>query len=207
MALEGRALSGLTHFLESFVAEYGLPALFLSISLEAFGVPLPGESAIVVASTAAAAGRLNIAAVVGTAFAAAVIGDNVGYVIGRKLGRPAILRYGGRVGITDAVLAKTEAVVRKRGPLIVIVARFVVPLRQLNGLVAGTTGMHWMTFLAANVIGAALWVGLWTTLAYRFGISKAILPFLWHHLTLLAAICVPLLILGLVWLRLRRHRA
>jgi membrane protein DedA with SNARE-associated domain len=89
----------------------------------------------------------------------------------------------------------------------VVIARFFVPLRQLNGLVAGSTGMHWLTFLAANVVGATLWVGLWATLAYRFGISKDILPFLWHHLTLVAAVCVPLLIAGLVWLRLRRHRA
>ena len=51
----------------------------------------------------------------------------------------------------------------------VVVARFVVLLRQLNGLVAGTTRMPWPRFLAANVVGAALWVGLWTTLAYRFG--------------------------------------
>ena len=55
----------------------------------------------------------------------------------------------------------------------VVVARFVVVLRQLNGIVAGTTGMPWPIFLAANATGAALWVGVWTTLAYRFGHSTS----------------------------------
>ena len=88
----------------------------------------------------------------------------------------------------------------------VVFARFVVLLRQLNGIVAGTTGMHWATFGIANAIGAALWVGVWTTLAYRFGRSAHdFLPFLWHHLHLLAVILVPLLIVGLgvLWLRTR----
>ena len=75
-------------------------------------------------------------------------------------------------------------------------------LRQLNGLVAGTTGMRWLHFLAANPAGAALWVGLWATLAYRFGHTTDIVPFLWHHLNLVAAVGVPLLIAGLAYLRL-----
>jgi membrane protein DedA with SNARE-associated domain len=89
--------------------------------------------------------------------------------------------------------------------MMVVVARFVVLLRQLNGLVAGTTGMRWTSFLAANVVGAALWVGCWTTLAYRFGHSTEIIPYLWHHLGLVAAIAVPLLIAALVWLRVKRR--
>ncbi len=79
-----------------------------------------------------------------------------------------------------------------------------VILRQLNGLVAGTTGMPWLHFLAANLVGAALWVGLWATLAYKFGQKLDVLPFFWHHLSLVAAIAIPLLILGLAALRLRR---
>jgi len=199
-------VSGLTHHLEALVAAYGIPALFISVSLEALGAPLPGESAIILAAGAAARGEFSIYTVAVTAFLAGVLGDNIAYLIGRKLGRPTILRYGGRVGITEATLGKAEAVAHRYGPLMVVFARFVVVLRQLNGLVAGTTGMHWLTFLLANMAGAALWAGFWSTLAYRFGISTDILPFFWHHLSLVAAIGIPLIIAGLVWLYLR-HRA
>ena len=200
-------MSGLSHFLAGFIAHYGIPALFVSVALEALGAPLPGETAIIVASGAAAAGKLNITAVALTAFLAAIVGDNTGYLIGRKLGRPVIIRYGARIGLTDKNFDRVEAVAKKYGPLMVVVARFVVVLRQLNGIVAGTTRMPWPTFLLANAIGAALWVGVWTTLAYRFGHSTEIVPYLWHHLNLVAAIAIPLLILTLAWLHLRHHRA
>jgi membrane protein DedA with SNARE-associated domain len=204
---EGIELPGIVHFFESLIAQYGIAALFVSVTLEALGAPLPGESAIIVASGAAAAGKLSIEAVAIAAFLAAVLGDNIGYLIGRRLGRPVITRYGARFGMTDRNLDRAEAIVRRHGPLMVLFARFVVVLRQLNGLVAGTTGMRWPVFLAANAAGAALWVGLWTTLAYRFGHSTDIVPFLWHHLNLVAAVGVPLLIAGLAYLHFRRAQS
>lgn len=187
-------IAGFEHLLE----QYGALALFLTVTLEALGAPLPGESAIIAAATAAAAGKLSIFWVATAAFVGAVLGDNIGYMIGRQLGRPVIVGYGGKVGITDATLDKAEAIVRRRGPVIVVVARFIILLRQLNGIVAGTTGMPWTHFFAANVIGAALWVGLWTTLAYKLGREADVLPWIWHHLGIVAAVVVPLLILGLL---------
>jgi membrane protein DedA with SNARE-associated domain len=171
---------------------------------ETLGAPLPGESALILSAGAAAAGKLDIRAVVVAAWLGAALGDNVAYLIGRKLGRPVILRYGRRVGITDAAYAKAEAIARRHGPAMVMVARFVVVLRQLNGLVAGTTGMRWPTFFAANLVGAGLWVGVWTTLAYEFGQKLDILPFFWHHLSLVAAVAIPLLIATLLVLHLRK---
>ena len=155
---------------------------------------------------AAAAGELSIAWVATAAFVGAVLGDNIGYMIGRALGRPVIVKYGSKVGITDATLDKAEAIVRRRGPLIVVAARFIILLRQLNGIVAGTTRMPWTHFLAANVVGAALWVGLWTTLAYKLGREADVLPWIWHHLGIVAAVAVPLLILGLLAARLLGRR-
>lgn len=207
MSPGGHRLSGIAHFLETLIANYGIPALFVSVCLEALGAPLPGESAVIAASTAAAAGKLSITAVVVTAFLAAVLGDNIGYLLGRRLGRPVIIRYGARFGITDAAFDKVEAVARKRGPLMVVIARFVVVLRQLNGIVAGTSGMPWPVFLAANAAGAALWVGLWATLAYRFGRSTDVLPYIWHHLTAVMMIAIPLIVAGLVVLRLLMRKA
>ncbi len=198
-------MHAIAHTLAAFVTEYGVPALFLSIFFETLGAPLPGESALILASGAAAAGKFSIGAVVGAAFAGAVLGDNFAYLIGRRLGRPVIVRYGSRIGLTDAAFERTEAVVRHYGPWMVVVARFVVLLRQLNGLVAGTTGMPWPKFLAANLVGAALWVGLWSTLAYRFGRKVDVLPLLWHHLSAVAAVGIPLLIALLLLLHLRRR--
>ncbi len=197
-------MGGLEHAVEGFIDTYGAIALFFCVALESLGAPLPGESAVIFASAAAAAGKLKIGAVVIAAFAGAVLGDNIGYLIGRRLGRPVILRFGKYVGFGEAQIERAEGVARRRGPVMVVFARFVVLLRQLNGIVAGTTGMHWATFGIANAIGAALWVGVWTTLAYRFGHSaKDLLPFLWHHLGVVAAVLVPAVILGLVVLRLR----
>jgi membrane protein DedA with SNARE-associated domain len=200
-------MTALSEHLSGLVADFGLPALFTSVTLEAIGAPLPGESAILISAGAAAAGELDIRAVFLTAFAGAVLGDNIGYMIGRRLGRPAVARYGARFGATDANLEKVESVVRRHGAVMVIFARFFVVLRQLNGIVAGTSGMRWTKFLAANAVGAALWVGVWSTVAYRFGKSADILPFVLHHLALIAAVLIPALILALVLIRLRRTRA
>ncbi|MFO1208461.1 MAG: DedA family protein [Amaricoccus sp.] len=198
-------MTGLSHHIVALIEQFGVPALFLSVALEALGAPLPGESAIIVAASAAARGELPIGAVVIAAFLAAILGDNVGYLIGRHFGRSAVTRVGGRFGVTDAAMARAEAIVRRYGPAIVVVARFVVVLRQLNGLVAGTTGMPWPRFLAANVVGAALWVGLWATLAYRFGREADVIPWAWHHLNVLAMVAVPLLILAMIALHYRHQ--
>jgi membrane protein DedA with SNARE-associated domain len=199
-------MSSLEHTFETLLSDYGIAALFVTITLETLGAPLPGESALILASGAAAAGELPIRGVVLAAFAAAILGDNLAYLIGRRLGRDAVLRLGHHVGLTPGAMAKAEAVTARYGPLMVVGARFVVILRQLNGLVAGTTGMPWPRFLAANVAGAALWVGVWTLLPYRFGHEADIVPLIWHHLSLVAALVVPLVLIGLVALRIRRRR-
>jgi membrane protein DedA with SNARE-associated domain len=196
-------LIALVQTAEHLVSHLGAPALFVTLTLESLGAPVPGESAVIAASAAAARGELDIRAVALAAFAGAVLGDNIGYLIGRKLGRAAIVRHGRRFGLTDAAFDRAEAITARWGPLMVVLARFVVLLRQLNGIVAGTTGMPWPRFLLANAIGAALWVGVWTVLAYRLGRdAHAVLPWFWHHLGLVAAILVPALILVLLVLRL-----
>lgn len=200
-------MTGIGHAVGGMIVTYGLPALFVTLTLESIGAPLPGESAVILAASAAAAGKLGIWHVAATAWAAAVLGDNIGYLLGRKLGRAAIVRAGGRFGVTDGAMDRAEAVTRRWGPLMVIVARFVVVLRQLNGLVAGTTGMPWLHFLAANMLGAALWVALWTTLAYRFGREADVLPLIWHHLSLAMAIVIPAALLAATVVVLRRRRA
>jgi membrane protein DedA with SNARE-associated domain len=183
---------------EPFVREFGLVGLFVDIFLESMGLPIPGETLLIIASTLAGLGKLDIYAVAATAFVAALAGDNAGYVVGRKLGRPLVVQYGGRIGITHERLERVARIIQKRGPIIVAVARFVVLLRQLNGVAAGTAGMHWLTFLVANAVGAALWVGFWTVVAYRFGAKTHILPYLWRHLSWAAAVAVLIIVIVLI---------
>lgn len=160
---------GFEQFFEEALRSYGTLALFVTLTLETFGAPLPGESALIIAASAAATGTLDIWTVAIAAFCAAVLGDNIAYCVGRRYGRTAVLRAGRRFGLTELGFSKAEAMVARHGPLIVAAARFIVLLRQLNGLVAGTARMPWTHFLVANIIGAAAWVGFWTVLAYRFG--------------------------------------
>ncbi len=94
-------------------------------------------------------------------FVGAVLGDCTGYAIGRFGGRALILRYGHYVKLTPERLDKFEKMFESKGIYVVATARFVVLLRQLNGIVAGSMKMNPMHFLAANVIGAAGWTLVW----------------------------------------------
>jgi membrane protein DedA with SNARE-associated domain len=153
----------------SFIAHYGYAAVFLLIMLEDFGMPVPGETALVVSAAAAATGRLSIWGVLVAAFVGAVVGDNIGYLIGHFGGRPLVARVGTRIGVTPARLAHVEGFFGTYGERIIVGARFVELLRQLNGIVAGFLGMHWARFIAYNAVGAALWVGVWGSIGYFAG--------------------------------------
>ncbi|MFI5977559.1 DedA family protein [Streptomyces sp. NPDC051452] len=151
------------------LGHYGYWAVGAVILVEDFGVPAPGETILLAAGVYAGAGRLNIVAVAAIAFAAAVVGDNIGYLIGHLGGRAFVHRWGKYVFLTPERFATAEAFFDRHGGKIVTVARFIEGLRQVNGIIAGTTGMRWRRFLAYNALGAALWVGLWASLAYLAG--------------------------------------
>ncbi|MGW3463088.1 DedA family protein [Streptomyces olivaceoviridis] len=162
-------LPGPLAHLEPLLGHYGYWAVGAVVFVEDFGVPAPGETILLAAGVYAGTGRLNVVAVAVIAFAAAVAGDNLGYLIGRFGGRAFVHRWGKYVFLTPKRFEAAEAFFTRHGGKIVTVARFVEGLRQANGVIAGTTGMHWRRFLAFNALGAALWVGLWTTLAYLAG--------------------------------------
>ncbi|MGW2711492.1 DedA family protein [Streptomyces sp. NPDC001356] len=162
-------LPGPLAHLEPLLGHYGYWAVGAVVFVEDFGVPAPGETILLAAGVYAGTGRLNVVAVAVIAFVAAVAGDNLGYLIGRVGGRAFVHRWGRYVFLTPKRFEAAEAFFTRHGGKIVTVARFVEGLRQANGVIAGTTGMHWRRFLAFNALGAALWVGLWTTLAYLAG--------------------------------------
>jgi membrane protein DedA with SNARE-associated domain len=186
---------------------WGLWGLGLDIFFEALGLPLPGETLLVLAAGAAGSGALDIRAVALVAFLSATAGGMGGFFVGQMLGRPLVLRHGKRFGITRERLDRVEAVLEKRGALVIVLARFVVLARQLGGLAAGITGMHWARFLMANALGAALWVAFWGGLAWYLGpAAEHLLPLLWHTALHFAWITVPLALgAGLfAWQRWRR---
>ena len=148
---------------------WGYLAIAGVIGVESFGVPAPGQTIMVAAAIYAGAGRMNIVAVAAISFVAAVLGDNVGYWIGVRGGRRVVDRFGKYIFITAERLDRAERFFARRGNRIVVAARFIDGLRQLNGVIAGITAMPWRTFLIYNAIGAALWVGWWTTVAYLLG--------------------------------------
>jgi membrane protein DedA with SNARE-associated domain len=161
---------------EPWLAAYGAFALFAVVYLESFGVPLPGESALVAASVLAIRDDLSIVAVVAAAWSGAVLGDTTGYVIGRLGGQRLLMRFAPRIGLTAARFERVTDQVRRYGFVTVMLARFVVVLRQLNGLVAGALSMPLTRFVPANVIGAGLWVGTWALAPYLFGSWFGLIP-------------------------------
>jgi membrane protein DedA with SNARE-associated domain len=152
-----------------YLERYGYGAVFGALLLESFGLPLPGEAMLIAGAALAAEGGLRLAPLLACAWLAAVLGDNIGFAVGRFGGRRLIVRHGARIGITERRLAGVEAFFRRYGGGVVLVARFFALLRQLNGIVAGSVGMSWWRFLAYNAVGAALWVGAWGIGVYSVG--------------------------------------
>lgn len=152
-----------------FVVDYGYLAVFLGIFFEDFGLPTPGETMLIAGAILASHGSLNIMWLLPVAWAAAVCGDSIGFVIGAKGGNKLVTRYGEKIGITEERLQKVEAFFARYGDIVVVFARFFVILRQFNGIVAGTLEMPWPRFFLYNAIGAALWVGCWGGATYWLG--------------------------------------
>lgn len=199
-------LPGFLESLAPLLDHWGYAAVAFLLFVEDFGVPAPGETVLIAASVYAGAGRLNILAVALIAFAAAILGDNTGYAIGRFGGRSLVLRYGKYVFLTEERLAKAEYFFNRHGGKIVTVARFIEGLRQANGIIAGITGMRWLKFLLFNALGAALWVATWTSIGYFAGNHiETIYNAVGRYALYLAGAAV-LLIVALV-LRRRRRRA
>ncbi len=191
-----------------YIVQYGYGALFGVLFAESFGLPLPGETFLVAASFLAVQGQLNIWLVGLTAWAAAVLGDNVGYAIGRFGGRRLVVRHGARVGISAERLNKTERFFAHYGPEVVIVARFFPVLRELNGITAGSAGMGWKRFAVYNALGGLLWVGAWSSGVYYFGhrIEVWLLRVHTAELWLAGALALTVLVAAAYWVISKRAR-
>jgi membrane protein DedA with SNARE-associated domain len=198
-------LPGVLHSLEPTLNRFGYLALAL-VFLEDFGVPVPGETVLIIAAVYAGTGRFNVWLVALLGFLAAILGDNVGFAIGHFGGRPLADRFGKYIFLTPERLDKTASFFDRHGGKVIVIARFVEGLRQANGIIAGITGMHWTKFVPFNALGAALWVGTWVTIGYFAGrhittIYDYITRYSYYALIVLAVLAV-----GYIAGRLRRRR-
>ncbi|HVP18979.1 MAG TPA: DedA family protein [Spirochaetia bacterium] len=194
--------------LDPWLRQYGYLAVFAAIFLEDFGVPMPGETLLIAGALLASRGSFNIVLLIVTAWSAAVLGDNVGYAIGRFGGRRLVLRFGRYVLVTDSRLRRAERFFESRGAVVVVIARFIEILRQLNGIIAGIAGMRWWRFLVYNAVGAALWVGFWSILFFHLGRQGERIVFFLRGYEPLAAAVLAALVIGVIVLRVimrRRH--
>lgn len=149
---------------------YGYWAVFGLVLLETTGVPSPGETVLVAAGAyAGATHKLSVLIVIGCACTAAILGDNLGFWIGREGGWRLLCRYGKVVHLEDWMIKVGVYVFRRHGSKIVFFGRFVPLLRTWGALLTGVNRYPWNTFLIWNALGGISWAVLWGMLAYAFG--------------------------------------
>ena len=160
------------HNLQPFIASYGYWAVLVIVALESSGLPLPGEATLVTAAIYAGTTHgLTIEWVVAAAATGAILGDNVGFWVGRELGVPLLKRYGGRVGLDRDKLRLAQYLFQKHGGKIIFFGRFIAVLRAFAALLAGANRYPWVRFLAFNAAGGIVWASLYGFGAYLFGRS------------------------------------
>lgn len=155
--------------ISSLISHYGLLALGGLILLESLGLPLPGETVLLIAAAAAAQHLLPIGTVIAVAALAAIGGGTLGYAAGRRYGFTLLSRYGAWIGITPARIAQAQAFFERHGAPTVFFGRFVTLLRMLAAVLAGASRMPAGKFLRYNALGAMLWATLVGGLGYAFG--------------------------------------
>jgi membrane protein DedA with SNARE-associated domain len=161
------AIVNVSHLIE--VAGY--PLLFLVVMSEAGGVPVPGETALITAAVLASQGKLQIEIVIAVAAAAAIVGDNLGYLIGRKGGRWLLERPGAFHRQRLEVLRVGEPFFLLHGPKAVFFGRFLLGLRVWASWLAGATRMHWRSFVLWNALGGITWATAIGLIGYFLGHS------------------------------------
>jgi membrane-associated protein len=187
---------------EELISTAGYPLLFLIVMGESSGLPIPGETGLIAAAVLASTGKLEIAIVIPIAAAGAIVGDNIGYLIGRKGGRWLLERPGPFSSQRRNVLVVGEPFFERHGPKAVFFGRFLLGLRVWASWLAGATRMHWRSFVIWNALGGISWATAIGLLAYYLGhsASNAVQAFGIYGLVALA------LAVGSFFFAHRRHR-
>ncbi|HKN63340.1 MAG TPA: DedA family protein [Gaiellaceae bacterium] len=159
-----------THTIDEWLSSYGYLVVFLLVMIESVGVPVPGETALIGAALyAGSTGNLEIEWVIAVAIAGAVLGDNIGFSIGRYGGARLLLRYGHKIRLHEGRLKIGIWLFRRHGGKVVFWGRFVSILRTWAAFLAGANHMEWPRFLFFNAAGGIVWATLYGVVYYVFG--------------------------------------
>jgi membrane protein DedA with SNARE-associated domain len=152
------------------VSAHGYWVVAAFVALESMGIPVPGETALVTAGIyAGTTHRMNIAFVIGAAAMGAIVGDNVGFWIGRRFGHGLLVRYGPRLRISTGDIKLGQYLFMRHGGKVVFFGRFIAVLRTLAALLAGINSMPWASFLFFNATGGVVWSGVFGVGSYMLG--------------------------------------
>lgn len=153
-----------------FFAEFGYGAVVIVLLLENAGLPVPGETTLLFASFLAfSEHKLHLPYIIALGIVACTVGDNLGYWIGSRGGRPFLGRYRHLFRLSDRTFVHGEQLFRRYGAATVFLARFIFGLRIIAGPMAGVLRMPWRRFLLFNFLGATVWVTLISLVGYFFG--------------------------------------
>jgi len=164
--------SAVTTFIEQH-SQWAMLLMFLLLTLESFGLPVPGETALIACSVLASQGSLSIGWVVVVGVLAAIVGDNLGYWAARKGGRPLLERHRLTRPYAEKYLPRGERFFAKHGGKAVFLGRFVAVLRVTSAWVAGISHMHWWRFLGWNAAGGFVWATSVSMISYYLGDAAA----------------------------------
>ncbi len=199
-------------FLQNALHTVGYPAVTLFVLIESSGIPFPGETMLLLASFYAAIDhQLNIALIIACAALGAIVGDNIGFYVGRTGGKAFIERYGRYLFLKPQHLERAEKFFAKYGDKTVFFGRFVAILRAWAAFLAGVNQMKWRTFLIYNAAGGILWATIFGLLGYYAGRvfhdNFAAVEHLASTISwIAAAIIVTVVVLIIIIVYLRRHR-
>jgi len=159
---------------EHFFTHHGLPLLFVVVMLESFGIPLPGETALIFFGVLASKGNYDVVAVIAVAASGAIVGDNLGYWFLGRIGGRALFRRNKFVHrYAEIVIPRAERIMQRHGAATVFFGRFVAILRFTAAWAAGLGRMHWWKFLFWNAAGGIAWATLVSLVAYYGGKAAA----------------------------------
>jgi membrane protein DedA with SNARE-associated domain len=162
---------------QPLLERYGYGAAFAAVMAEGIGIPTPGQTLLMAGALEAAQGRMNIVLLVSLVTTAAALGNSIGYAIGRWGGRMALEK----LRVNPQRQQYLDDLFKRRGGLVILLARFLDGLRQLNGIVSGVMRMPWWTFTAYNVAGAVLWTCAWGLGTYYLGRDIHVIAGFFHR--------------------------
>jgi membrane protein DedA with SNARE-associated domain len=155
--------------LQQFLDQWGYPVVLVFVLIESTGVPFPGETMLLLGAFFASSGHLSIYGVIAAAAAGAILGDNLGYWVGRKGGRPFIQRFGRYFFVKEKQLHAAERFFARHGDKTVFFGRFISILRTWAAFLAGVNKMRWPVFLFYNAAGGILWAIIYGVIGYFIG--------------------------------------